>query len=491
LNAVTQTIFLLRQAEMRVKFNLKNKKFNIVDIILFALLSIECAFFAYRAVNFCFYPYPLENGEGICVHFTQLLQQGRLYKGIDNFPLIVANYPPVFMALNSIFGQMLNTYNPFLSGRIVSILSIIGSAVFIYKIVYGKYRSITGSIIAAVVFFVFPWANVEGIICRVDMLAGFFSLAGLYFILKDGSRNLLYSAIFFLVSLFTKHTLWAAPIAGFSYQIIRNKREGTKYAVLFLLCGMAGFFILNLLTEGEFYNHLIKFNIYKFDPDRLYSYLKLFFIKSVFLWVFVLCSLKRIKDIDAVFYIYIFLGILLIILTGREGSSSHYFFELTYGLSICCGLSASLFSGRVKLINGVFIFLIIAQMFLNREIFASLSIGQNRYLSDKISVDKIKNIKGPVLAEDTGILISAGKTVYVHTFAISKLIEQGSLNPEFYYDKIENRFFKMIVLESKLDNLKSATLQRFTKDSLILINRNYRFYEKIGSRYYYVPKSDY
>jgi len=68
---------------------------SIVTCLLLFLVSI----FLYRVVNLCFYPYPLENGEGICAHLTQLLKTGDLYKNLSSFPLIVANYPPVYFLL--------------------------------------------------------------------------------------------------------------------------------------------------------------------------------------------------------------------------------------------------------------------------------------------------------------------------------------------------------------------------------------------------------
>jgi len=463
------------------------KKIYFENIFLCVFLSILCLFFIYRVFNLCFYPFPLENGEGICAHFTQLLNQWNLYKDLSGFPLIVANYPPVFMVLNSILMHIFSPANPFIIGRLISVLSVIGSCILIFKIVYGQYGNFRGAIASVLIFIIFPWVNIEGIICRVDMLAGFFSLAGFYFIFKEGKKNIIFSIIFFLLSLFTKHTLWAAPIAGFTFLVLKNKKEGLKFTFLFLFCGLMCFILLNLTTSGEFYNNLIKYNAYTFEISRLFLYIKLFLHKTVFIYGIVAYSFLTKKRVSYVFRLYFLVAMFSIFLTGRQGSSSHYFYEATFALCIICGAGLSQLPDNNRILRVLFLILIIAQLFINKDIFSKLSVSSNRYISDKLGVDQIKKLKGPVLAEDTGILIAAGKTVYVHTFAISKLIEQGILDSGFYYTKLENNFFKMVVLDSRFDRLKSSTRERFTKESLLILSRNYKFLDKIGSRYFYVP----
>ena len=117
-----------------------------------------------------------------------------------------------------------------------------------------------------------------------------------------------------------------------------------------------------------------------------------------------------------------------------------------------------------------------------------LKVPKNRFIVEKLAVDKIMDVKGPVLAEDPGLIVAAGKTVYVQSFAITKLIQNGKLDPSYFYDKLRARFFSIVVLNSKLTKLNHFTLARFTKPSLMLIYDNYEFDTQFGPYYFYRRK---
>jgi len=456
---------------------------SIVTCLLLFLVSI----FLYRVVNLCFYPYPLENGEGICAHLTQLLKTGDLYKNLSSFPLIVANYPPVYFLLCGLF----NFSNLFIIGRLISVCSVLCIAFILYRFTKKFCEDDITAMLSVSSLFILPWMSVAGILYRVDMLAACLSFSGFYFIVNRTKYRFVLSSIFFLLALYTKHSVVVGPLAGYGYLFLheKNKLQILKSLLIFLLSGVIIFLICVFLTGGEFYNHLIRYNVYDFSFDRFFMYFGTFVRKFGFIWLIflpILFSGKRfIKFCKSPICVYFIIGLLSLFFTGRDGASDHYLYEAGIGITMVFGFVMSDIIKRKNIVVFIFLLIIVIQISLNKELFRSLNIPRNKYIVDKALVNKIKNIKSPVLAEDAGKVLAAGKTVYVHTFAISKLIERGMLDPSFLYRRIQSGFFEQVILNSKFGKMQKSTLKRFTRDMLILINRKYVFDKQFGSQYFY------
>ncbi len=460
---------------------------------LFIKLMISClclfliSIFLYRVVNLCFYPYPLENGEGICAHMTQLLKTGDLYKDLTSFPLLVANYPPVYFLLCGLF----DFSNPFLIGRLISICSVLCIALILYRFMRKRCKDGLSAIFSVSVLFILPWVGVAGLLYRVDMLAVCLSFVGFYFITGQSKHRFLLSTIFFLLALYTKHSAVVGPVAGYGYLFLyeNNKSQVLKSLMIFLLSGVMIFVMCVFLTGGEFFNHLIRYNIYDFTFDRFFMYFGIFVKKVGLLWsVFlpIFFSRKRfIKFSESPISIYFFIGLLSLLFSGRDGASDHYLYEAGIGVAMVFGFVVSDIIKRKNMVVIVFLLVMVIQILLNKELFRALNISENKYRIDEAVVNKIKNIKTPVLAEDVGRVLVAGKTIYVHTFAISKLIERGMLDPSFLYKHIEKGFFEQVILNSKFSKMKQSTLERFTREMLIFIHRKYVFDTQFGSQYFY------
>lgn len=460
---------------------------------LFPKLIITClclfliSMFLYRVVNLCFYPYPLENGEGICAHMTQLLKMGDLYKDLSSFPLLVANYPPIYFLLCGLF----DFSNPFIIGRLISVCSVLCIVLILYRFMRKCCKDGLSSMFSVSALFILPWVSVAGILYRVDMLAVCLSFAGFYFITSQSKHRFILSTIFFLSALYTKHSAVVGPVAGYVYLFLheKNKIQILKSLLIFLLSGMMIFVICVFLTGGEFFNHLIRYNIYDFTFDRFFMYFGVFVQKIGFIWLVflpVFFSRERfIKFCKSPISIYFFIGLLSLLFTGRDGASEHYLYEAGIGVVMVLGFVASDIMKRKNIVLIIFLLIMMIQILLNKELFRAFNISKNKYLIDEAVVNKIKNIKTPVLAEDVGRVLVAGKTIYVHTFAVSKLIERGMLDPSFLYKHIQKGFFEQVILNSKFSKMKKSTLERFTREMLIFIHRKYVFDRQLGSQYFY------
>ncbi|MCD6460629.1 glycosyltransferase family 39 protein [bacterium] len=462
-----------------------NRLFVVLSIVL---LICACGTFIVRSINFALYPFPLENGEGICAHMSFLLKHAMLYKKLTELPYIVANYPPVFFILN--FFSLEN--NIFTIGRLLSAISILGSGFVIYRIIFLLSGNLFASILGAVFFFIYPFVNRAGMMYRVDMAASFFSLLGFYCIIQNRKNRFFWGGFFFILGLYTKHTVWAGPLAGYLYCFINNRKHALKPFIYFITTGAVLFLVISLITKGEFFNHLLRYNMYSYSFDRLFYYSNNLLSYTGILFVFITSVFFSKKFYRSPVFLYLIFSVLSLFLLGREGASNHYLFEICYACCLTAGLGIAYIDAETqKIVVRIVVFLlVVVHISLHGEIFEHLQVPDSIRTLDRIAVDKIKSEKGRVLAEDTGMLLVAGKTVYMHSFAISKLVEKGVFPKNLFYGLFHQRFFNMVILDSKLTELKPQTVMRFTKESLYLIYEYYEHEASIGNYEFYTLKKD-
>lgn len=449
--------------------------------------TVTVGVFIWRAVSFCSYPYPIENGEGICAHMAKLLIQGNLYKNISSVPLIVANYPPVYFLLNA----AIPASNVFFSGRFLSVLALLGTGALIFLITMRYTRRTAAALFSVAFFFMYPWINKTGILYRVDMTAAFFSLLGFYLYGSKIRHAHLIAAACFLIGLYTKHTVWAGPFAAYTWMFMRDRKQALREFLWFTAAGAAIFLLITVITHGWFLRHLVLYNAYEYRSNQLMYYLKEFFLTTGIIWLFAVIGLFTSFKVARPVWLYTLFSFALLLMTGREGASQHYFIEASCAVAILSGIAIMRFADMGKLQSIICIAgccALAAHLAWNKDILTQIRIPQKSRLIQSILYDAIAGEPGRVLAEDTGVIIMTGKTVYVHTFAISKLIESEILEPDVFYDLIADRYFSLVVLNSKLTHLSYTTRSRFTREALMIIYRYYTFDKQIGNSYLYRKK---
>ncbi len=464
---------------------------NLYNIFFTAVCAGFCftvaGIFIVRSAGFCLYPYPIENGEGICLHMAQLLKEGNLYKPLNELPLIVANYPPVYFFLNWVSIPS----NIFMWGRCVSTLATLGIGVVVFLILKRYTRMNSIGFIAVSVLFMYPWLNLSGMLYRVDMLAAFFSILGFFVFFSNVRRARLIAAVFFMLGLYTKHTVWAGPLAAYTCLIIQDRKQGIRDFLIFIASGAGIFVILTLITRGCFFRHLVMYNVYNYKLSQLWHFLKIFIKDTGIIWIPSIIGFTSVCRSNRPILLYTIFSFALLGMLGREGASAHYFLESAIAVALigAIGINELQLKKRRFYLNALIVVLLLGgHLYMNRGVFQKITIDEKYKLIMSLLHKEIINEKGKVLAEDNGVIVMTGKTVYVHTFAISKLIEQGVMRPDIFYDMIANREFALIVLNSNLEKLSRFTYSRFTKEALMLIYKNYKFEKQIGNNYLYRRK---
>ncbi len=87
-------------------------------------------------------------------------------------------------------------------------------------------------------------------------------------------------------------------------------------------------------------------------------------------------------------------------------------------------------------------------------------------------VESIKKIQGPVLSENMGILIAAGKPVIYEPYGFAQLAYAGLWDESKILNRLDRGEFPLIILESNLWHITQSS--RFTPAFVQHLRQNYR-----------------
>lgn len=183
-----------------------------LPIVLALLVTLGAGNFLIATPSFLGYSYDLDYSEGFVIEdVNRFLETGDLYPrpSLENgFESV--KYPPVFYLIFSVMGILGGV--SFLTGRLIVLLSFLGTVVLVYGVLWNPDRLDAESAIIPLILFA-PFLSIyTGLTIRVDILAILFSILGLY-LFTTGRRY--WSAVAFLLAVFVKQTFVAAFLACF------------------------------------------------------------------------------------------------------------------------------------------------------------------------------------------------------------------------------------------------------------------------------------
>lgn len=472
--------------------------FNFLYTLFFVGLIIYAIFYIFNAYQSIIYPYQLGFGEGFVLYFAHTLSQGHsIYPDMSTYPFIPGMYPPVYplvcAGLVKIFGVS------FSAGRFVTVLSTILIGILIYIIVREKSNKQI-AIIASLLFFASPFIYTFTCYYNVDTLGVLFSLIGIYLVFKYENSRIVYLSIpFFLLSVYTKQSFIAAPIASFIYLFLKDKKLGIKNIILFGASGILLFFLANYLTNGQFYIHIIVYNILPFSIyQAITSYVKTIQIHAIlfgFAIAYVLYTISK-KEIS-LFVIYGIISALVAITVGRAGASLNHMIGL---IPICCilfGIFLTKLQSQIKKESLTSIFVIVL-LIMQLALFVHIPYvqcvgGRTPTAADLNNGQKVSayviSTNGRILSENAGFAVVNAKELLIEPFMSTQLEKQGLWNQSKFVGDLENKKFSLIILEFDVNGDKIHK-SLFTKEMVKAIRNNYYFIEKIGTSYIYMPNKE-
>jgi len=470
--------------------------YGIFLFVLSVCLMIYCIN-AYIAITF---PYDIDYGEGILLNQAKLFAQGiDIYRDISNYPYLVGMYTPIYSLLSAFFVKLFGI--SFSIGRAISILSAILIGFLIYKSNRGK----TGRHIAlfsSLIFFTSPYINTWTCLFRVDTLGLLFSLTGLYVVYKHEDNKKVYIAVpFLLLSVYTKQSFIAAPVASFVYLFLRDKKRGLAFIGLFGSVAMILFLIINYVTDGEFFLHAVAYNAYPFSKrmailryrDMISSHTILFGFASAYT---INALSKKERNL---FVIYFIISALIALTVGKTGAVINYFLET---VAASCILTGALWDGlrsridRESLSNNLVIVLLLLQLVLFFQLPRTYwwRLGPDKTAAmnnfNKIS-SYVKEASDNILSQNATFIVLNDKTYLFQPYEFSVLQRQGLWDQSRFVNDLKAEKFSLILLYFNVNDAASYQNHKpfFTDEMMDAMRQSYYVVDKIGGTYIYMPDS--
>ena len=470
----------------------KQARLWVVAAFLFALGTTLFAFGQFLADGYAAVRFSgeLDYGEGIVWEQMRLMVAGRGYGAIDGLPAIVFHYPPVYHMLTAALAGATGL-DPLAVGRSVSLGSTLLIGLFGGLIAAKTVRAedelrtaVVCGIVAFLTIFCFAPTAFWAPLMRVDMVSIAFSFAGVLVAMAalTQPRLIVASGLLFVAAVFTKQTSIVAPAAVFLTFLLVRPRLAWHLAASCVVMGLVVLGALVLATDGGFVRHIFLYNVNRFDPWRLASYLveivtHYFFVAAVLIGVFVRVRARlplyrgagsvavvRQRLIaapgDAFFLlvvVYAFLAFLMTFTVAKSGSSVNYFIEWMAVLAILLGIVARdaanvAFDVAQATSKRLVAFPVLVPLMIGLQ---PLVMGppadytEHRSSARLAELDAlqamIRSASRPVISDDMVLLMRAGVAVQWEPAIFAELASTGAWNEAPFVERIKARHFAFFV----------------------------------------------
>ena len=470
-------------------------------IVAFASLVAVLYQFFQIAVTTLSFPYPLGYGEGPLIDQAQRLASFKtIYRDdISVAPYTISNYPPLFPLLQVPFFWI---FGPnFFAGRAISLLSILLATYFTYGITFklakSRFIACTSSALFLGSPFILSWCG----LARVDSLALMLCLLAFYLVVSRpcSGKFIFLAALAACAAIYTRQSYIVSAIglpAGYLL-LSKTKKSSLLFASITIALGLIVFLLINLITSGGFYLHIVKANINELEVSRINFIIHLLVNTSPVLLVMALGALTlpsvRRNYIGRVALLALICSIPSLVAVSKVGSMWNYCFEFCFAMVLAA--SAFLISfGKSFKSYLFFAILLLAQV----HIAYSSDTGRGMYSAfrsvDQKQLEDFNKISGliaqstkPVLADTLlGLEVINGKEIYFQPFIMTQLAKQGIWDDSDLVKSISNKDFGLICIETLEDNYHFST--RWTPAMQQAIENNYTKSFQASQVSVFVPK---
>ncbi len=469
---------------------------RIVWLVVILGLCANLALYLAGAYRCIAYPYQIDYGEGAHLDRARELAEGRtIYPAIDHYPYKVDNYPPVYDLLCSFLVRASGV--SFWGGRTISVVSAMLVSLLVGVMAAAQTGRKCYGAIAALLFPAAAGVAYWSVLYRVDMLGLLLSLAGLALVIRyEGTDRVLLATPMFLLSLYARQSLIAAPLSTFAYLLGRDRRRATIMIASLLASSALTFLALNAATSGQFYLHIVKYTATTFIPIRaLQQYLKFARSHPAFLVLattYTIYALSRRRN--SLIVNYFILSGLIALTAGKVGSSVNYFLEVIAASCILTGLlvnglETEMQAGKDGMEARSAASMLVATLLLFQLVaYANPPLPPPEAERDAcLEVSGyIRNASGMIISEDTGLLVVNGKSIVLDPWIMTQLAKQGLWDQSTLIRDIEAKAFSLIVLRFDLEGQPSG---RFTAQAAEAMRENYTLLNKSGDFWIYGPGS--
>lgn len=493
----------------------------VVLLVLYGVMFIQ------HAVAVVGFPYQMDYGEGLEVYAVARLTSGQpLYGDITQPPYHTLEYPPLYTLVVSPIAML--TGIQYAAGRIVSVTLALIIACLLAWIVYQETHVLWAGIGAGLLWLASHLVYNWGVLMREDMLSLVFSLLGLGlfwqgYIRLRLERYVFVAMVLFVAAAYSRATaVWAAA-ASLTYLILmRRWKLAGQALVLYAGLGLAIMGVMQIVTGGEFFRHLVLYNIQPWelsrwmnDVERVWGMYPFAILAGVL--ALGLAVLRRWPALPAVYLVFAWLSSWT---AGKHGAYINHLLEASVATWLACGLllgqaSKSKHASWPLLASVVLLFQTVRLMHLPYSLQSGTAppwtvikpavrqwrwykSNQMTYLwtpadSDRQSADeldrRVRQTPGLILSEDGSFTATHGRPMWIQFQPFRELARDGRWDQSDFLNQIRNRQFALVLLQFDLgqDSLASH-LGRMTPEMLEAINQSYALKEQIWQYYVYTPR---
>lgn len=368
-------------------------------------------------------------------------------------------------------------------------LIVVVSACLIYSVsgrAFGRLAGLAGAMIGGLTVLthnaVVDWSP----LMRVDMLAIALSLSGLLLCVWSLENQVwLFGAVlFFVAGVYTKQSEFVAPIAGIGPYLVLRPRHLILPALYGLGLAVVVLILLSWYTDGRFLQHIVVYNVNRFDVRRAYWAIRLLFYRN---WAFLSVALAgaviasillvngaRTHKVNGIFayfrsnrfawlivtlLIYLALSTATLVGLGKSGADRNYAIEWLCACNLFVGfaLSAAIHSATSTKGVGAALLMPIGPVVIVALLMIHVSALTYRNETELRNAHRQKQLveltrwiraaPKPVLSDDMVLLMVAGKHVPLEPAIFAELSTMGRWDERQEIDLIKSRNFQFIITE--------------------------------------------
>ena len=471
-------------------------------MVLWAVLGAGALLFAAVAWTMLFYRNEVVATEGSVALGVQSVIDGvPIYSG-ERFatePFVVIHDTPLYYLIVAPLASL--TQEPFLAGRLVSILFTLGTAIAVGTIAAHRAKARGPGVAAALLWLSFYQVVFWGTALGVDATAIFFEVVGLALALRVRERDRVpwESLPLFVLAWAAKPLMVAGLVAVVLDLLARRRRDGLRYTAASAAGLGAAFAVLAMGTDGAFVRAVMKgttWVAFSLELFRSPWHILLLLLAAGSVW------LRR----DRIMGLYLVIAVVLAVAAGGVLP------RLVPALAAMAILVPSLLdelATRPRLRTATIAALVlVGAVHLAYEMLPLVAerITGLRFDGPRLAVaSALASITTPestVLAQDVGMVLSARRKPGVaDPLVLSALASRDAWDPAVLAPNIHERRYDAIVLDQPLESidgrdkrtlwiapLRDEIARAYELADVYTFDATWRFLEP--TRYVYLPKRD-
>jgi hypothetical protein len=363
-------------------------------------------------------------------------------------------YTPVWYLIMSpitnLFGDSL------IVGRIANIFTMLSCMFVVYLIVShitkSKGYGLLGAGFTLMSNMMVGWTMFP----RVDLLAILFELLGLYIIIKnEKSRWMWFSIPLFILAFYTKQSTVAGALAACAYLAFKDQKRSLIFTLVLAGLGIGSFLLGNSVTNGGLYNQ-----VFRYQGNTVFNYTatvlnNLAYFIAYLMPVFIIGIWRSWKNKTELSSLFVFIALIInTVMLFHIGGNQNYLFESVFALSIAAGIELkNIIENRREWFVYLFIFSVLELAFL----VPNLNMADSGYKARASQAEAIiSDATYPVLTENAGIVLAAGKEPYYEPFVFNNMAKLGYFDENIVINDLKQNRIEYVITQYKLPYMESV-----------------------------------